>query len=234
MVDESFLDLDDHFTEILSSKWQNTTDAIDTVCATLDDYFSDYKYLKAKNFESVITLAQDRVARRYITSMLQNNILRRKVTFETSKDRQNAADKIKNEAKQLKTFFRRVAGDMADFDSPFDTLTVLADVLKSDEELLSLEIGTLVKRYSDITHDQLLCLLLLRGDLTKPVAKETALEFVPEGMKNRGGTLHAKSILSQVQVTPGLINNLFANKEGAVGTMTNLNPFANAKDGFKD
>ncbi|TRY62619.1 hypothetical protein TCAL_00416 [Tigriopus californicus] len=234
LVDESFLDLDDHFTEILSTKWQNTTDAIDTVCATLDDYFSDYKYLKTKNFESVITLAQDRVARRYITSMLQNNILRRKVTFETSRDRQNAAEKIKNEAIQLKTFFRNVAGDMADFDSPFDALSLLAEVLKSDEELLSLDIGTLVKRYSDITHDQLLCLLLLRGDLSKTVAKEIAQESVPEGVRNRGGTLHAKSILSQVQVTPGLINSLLANKEGAVGTMTNLNPFTNAKDGFKD
>ena len=76
LLDESFLDIDVHFTDLLSSKWQNTTDAIDTVCATLEDYFEDYKYLKEKNKEIVISSAQDRVARRYISNMLQNNILR--------------------------------------------------------------------------------------------------------------------------------------------------------------
>ena len=58
LLDESFLDIDVHFSELLSSKWQNTTDAVDTVCATLVDYFDDYKYLKPKNFERVITMAQ--------------------------------------------------------------------------------------------------------------------------------------------------------------------------------
>lgn len=58
LLDESFLDIDVHFSELLSSKWQNTTDAIDTVCATLEDYFDDYSYLKPKNFDKVITFAQ--------------------------------------------------------------------------------------------------------------------------------------------------------------------------------
>ena len=57
--------------------------------------------------------------------MLQNNILRRKASFETAEDRRKAADKIKNEAMQIKRFFRKVAGDMADFDSPFDALALL-------------------------------------------------------------------------------------------------------------
>jgi len=61
--------------------------------------------------------------------MLQSSILRRKISFETSEDRRKAADKIIEEAKQLKRFFRRVAGDMADFDSPFDALSLLAEVI---------------------------------------------------------------------------------------------------------
>ncbi len=101
LLDESFLDIDVHFSDLLSSKWQNTTDAVDTVCATLEDYFEDYSYLKPKHFENVITFAQDRVAKRYITSMLQNNVLRRKITFETPDDRRKAGDKIKREALQV-------------------------------------------------------------------------------------------------------------------------------------
>ena len=84
---------------------------------------------------------------------------------------------------QCKSFFKDVAGDMADFDSPFDTLATLAGVLSSDEEMVckhipsqniipslfqvSLELGTLCKKYPDVTHEQLLCLLLLRGDLIR-------------------------------------------------------------------
>lgn len=55
--------------------------AIDTICITLNDYFEDYQFLKPTNFELVITCAQDRVARKYITAMLQNNLLRRRLTF---------------------------------------------------------------------------------------------------------------------------------------------------------
>ena len=69
-------------------------------------------------------------------------------------DRREASEKIKGEAAQLKRFFHKVAGDMADFDSPFDALSLLSEVLASDEDMLYLDIGTLVKRYPDVTHDQ--------------------------------------------------------------------------------
>ncbi len=57
----------------------------------------------------------------------------------------------------MSTFFSiKVAGEMADFDSPFDALALLAEVLGSDEEMLFLDIGTLVKRYPDVTFDQVM------------------------------------------------------------------------------
>ena len=77
LLDELFLDIALHFSDILTSKWQNSTDAIDTVCETLQDYFEDYQYLKPKNFESVVTMAQDRVACSYIESMLKQNVVGR-------------------------------------------------------------------------------------------------------------------------------------------------------------
>ena len=82
--------------------------------------------------------------RRHTTSCFQK----------TSTDRRDAAEKIKTEASQLKRFFHKVAGDMADFDSPFDALALIAEVLGSDEEMLFLDIGTLVKRSPDVTSEQ--------------------------------------------------------------------------------
>merc|ERR1711874_902561 len=138
--------------------------------------------------------------------MLQNNVLKRKITFNSEEERRTAAEKIKAEAAYCKSFFKEIAGDMADFDSPFDTLNILAEVLASDEEMLSLELGTLSKRYPDVTHDQIFCLLLLRGDMSRGDAKQLASEFVKEGAVSR--TLHAKSVLSQVHVTASLTDKL--------------------------
>ncbi len=91
---------------------------------------------------------------------------------------------------------------MADFDSPFDAVSVLAEVLRGDQEMMSLDIGNLVKRYPDVTHEQLVCLLLLRGDLGRNDARDTASEFVSAeaGGERTRATLHARSILSQVKI----------------------------------
>jgi len=207
LLDEAFLDIEAYFSDLLTAKWQTGSQAIDTICATLNDYFEDYQFLKPTNFELVISCAQDRVARKYITAMLQNNLLRRKITFNSQEERKSAATKIRTEAAQCKSFFKDVAGDMADFDSPFDTVSTLAEVLSSDDEMLSLELGTLCKRYPDVSHEQIFCLLLLRGDLARGDAKQLTSEFVVEGgTANR--TLHARSILSQVNVTSSLTDKL--------------------------
>jgi len=202
LLDEAFLDIEMYFSDLLTSKWQSGSQAIETICATLKDYFEDYQFLKPKNFELVITVAQDRVARKYITSMLQNNVLRRKISFTNEQERRVAASKIKKEAMTCKTFFKEIAGEMADYDSPFDTLATLAEVLSSDDEMISLELGTVCKRYPDVSHEQIFCLLLLRGDLNRSDAKALAGEYVAEGGNKK--TLHAKSILSQVHVNSSL------------------------------
>ena len=77
----------------------------------------------------------------------------------------------------------------------------LKKVLASDDEMLSLELGTLCKKYPDVSHEQILCLLIFRGDLPKAEAKALTAEFVPEGGPAK--TLHARSILSQVTCVQG-------------------------------
>ena len=111
LLDEAFLDIEAYFSDLLTAKWQSGSQAIDTICATLNDYFEDYHFLKPSNFELVISSAQDRVARKYITAMLQNNLLRRKITFTSQEERKSAAVKIRTEAAQCKSFFKDVADE---------------------------------------------------------------------------------------------------------------------------
>ena len=56
------------------------------------------------------------------------SLFRRKITFTSQEERRAAASKINKEAAQCKSFFKDVAGEMADFDSPFDTVATLAEV----------------------------------------------------------------------------------------------------------
>lgn len=175
LLDEAFLDIEIHFGKIMTPEWAKpgATEAIDTVATTMEDYFDDYNYLRPKNFEMVTQLAQDRVAKRYITSLLQPsaNVLRKRVAFENADQRTSVAKKVAGEAKQLQRFFHKVAGDLADFDSPFKAIEALAEVLGCDDEMLALDIGTLVKKYPDVSQDQLLCLLTMRGDLVSFLKK---------------------------------------------------------------
>merc|ERR1712112_693162 len=90
LLDEAFLDIEAYFSELFTAKWQSSNQAIDIICATLNDYFEDYQFLKPSNFKVVITTAQERVARKYITAMLQNNLLRRKITFTLQEERRSA------------------------------------------------------------------------------------------------------------------------------------------------
>ena len=71
ILDEAFLDIESYFSDLITPKWQSGSQAVDTICITLNDYFEDYQFLKKSNFELVINCAQDRVARKYIAAMLQ-------------------------------------------------------------------------------------------------------------------------------------------------------------------
>lgn len=107
--------------------------------------------------------AEDLVAKRYITAMLQ-----KKMTFRNSEERRQAAAKIVREVDQLRAFFVRIAPDIMErTNSPLCAITALAEILNDEIEILSLDLHVLVERFPDITEDHLFRLLMLRGDVNK-------------------------------------------------------------------
>ena len=75
---------------------------------------------------------------------------------------------------QVKRFFHRVAGDVADFDSPFDAVSQLSELLKQDDsDWLALDIGTLVKKYPDVSQEQESIMIAKRlREYTQPIKKK--------------------------------------------------------------
>ncbi|KAK0175117.1 hypothetical protein PV327_008896 [Microctonus hyperodae] len=180
LLEESFLDLEPQFQDLLTPKWLNSPIPVETICVTLEDYFQDYGHLRMKNFEYIITEAQNLIARRYIAAMLQ-----RKISLKTYDECLTCTSKIMAEADKLKNFFVRIAPKVGNFDSPFEIIKRLAEVLRcEDSEILSLDLHSLVEKYPDMTEDHLVRLLSLRGDIPKSEAKEK-VSYIYEAQKNR-------------------------------------------------
>ncbi|XP_071438678.1 exocyst complex component 3 isoform X2 [Hetaerina americana] len=180
LLEEAFLDLEPHFQNLITQKWMTSSHPVDTICVTLEDYFQDYVHLRARNFDYVISEAQNLAAKKYITAMLQ-----KKVTFKSYEDRRDAGLKIIKEADQIKGLFIRVAPKAANFDSPFDIIRNLAEVLKSeDPEILSLDLHGIADKYPDVTPEQLTQLLSLRGDISRSDAREK-VSFIFNANKNK-------------------------------------------------
>jgi len=194
LLEEAFLDLESHFQDLITMKWVTSSIPVDTICATLDDYFQDYIHLRVKNFEYVITEAENLVARRYISAMLQ-----KKITFKSYEERRLAGNKILKEVNQIKGSFCKIAPKLGNrVDSPLETIKSLAEVLKSEDlEILSLDIHSLVDKYPDITEDQLSRLLSLRGDLSRAEIREK-LSYIFQDSSGQKSTSFVKSIFDQI------------------------------------
>lgn len=128
LLEEAFLDLEEHFDDLFTPKWMTSSIPVDTICVTLEDYFQDYNHLREKNFEYVINEAQNLVYKKYITAMLS-----KKIVFKNVEEAQQAATKIVKEANQIRSFFRKIAqhAEGVNVDWPFEVMSVLAEVSDS-------------------------------------------------------------------------------------------------------
>lgn len=140
-------------------QWLNTSADVDTIYATLEDYFQDYSRLANENYNYVVKQTRQMVVKNYLQAMLSR---RTKFKEELNK----VANKIEGEAKKLQELFETVDND------PFEAIFMLAEVIRSDKDMISLELHKLIERYPDITEEHILRLFYVRGDISKEEAKD--------------------------------------------------------------
>lgn len=175
LLEEAFLDLEIHFNELFTAKWLASSTAVDTICATLDDYFQDYNHLRVVNFEFVITKGQSLVTNRYVKALLSKRV---------SKPRQDCeimAKKINKEARQIKNFFGKIAPNISETDTPIDLIPTLANLLSCDIEMLVLDLHTLLGNYPSLTEDHLVRLFYIRNDIKASDVREK----IQDAMKSK-------------------------------------------------
>ncbi|KAJ0059276.1 hypothetical protein NL108_012695, partial [Boleophthalmus pectinirostris] len=145
LLDEVFLDLENHLNELLTRKWLSGSHAVDTICVTVEDYFNDFNRIKNPFNQEMTGEALRRVVVEYLKAVMQ-----KRVTFKNADERRDGAERMIKEAEQFKFLFRKLsAGE--DTDRLCGAIAAIAEVFKlTDPTLLYLEVSTLVSKYPDI------------------------------------------------------------------------------------
>lgn len=99
------------------------------------------------------------VTKRYIKAMLSKRISKPRV------DCEQIVKKVNREARQIKSFFGKIAPKLSDSDSPVDLITILGNLIGCDIEMLVLDLHTLLGNYPSLTEDHLVRLFYIRNDI---------------------------------------------------------------------
>ncbi|XP_077990215.1 exocyst complex component 3-like [Glandiceps talaboti] len=194
LLDEVFMDLDSHFMQLLTRTWLQlpTSNAVDTICITIEDYHHDFVHLKSDYFNRLMKFAENRVVLGYLRALTE-----RRINFKTYEERKAAAEKIETEADQIDSLFAKLAPDNKMESSPCQPVTMLAEFIKlKDTSMMSLEISTFAAKYPDVHPDHIVAVLMIRGDLSRSEAKQMLTDTLGEDRK--GNT--PRTIFSNVPV----------------------------------
>ncbi|XP_030060877.1 exocyst complex component 3 [Microcaecilia unicolor] len=178
LLDEVFMDLEQHLNDLMTRKWLGGTNSVDTICVTIEDYFNDFAKIKKPYKKKMTIEAHRRVVVEYIKAIMQ-----KRISFKNAEERKDGAERMIKEAEQFKFLFNRLtAGSEEDTDGLCDTIIAIAEVIKlTDPSLLYLEFSTLVSKYPDIRDDHIAALLAVRGDATRDI-KQTIIETLDQGL----------------------------------------------------
>ncbi|XP_077411963.1 exocyst complex component 3 [Vanacampus margaritifer] len=181
LLDEVFLDLEHHLNGLLTRKWLTGSDAVDTICVTVEDYFNDFNKIKKPFNQEMTSEALRRVVVDYIKAVMQ-----KRITFKNADERREGAERMIKEADQFKFLFRKLAAG-EDTDRLCGAIVAIAEVFKlTDPTLLFLEVTTLVSTYPDIREEHIQALLAVRGDASREM-RQMIIGTLSENKVSYGG-----------------------------------------------
>ncbi|XP_076837349.1 exocyst complex component 3 [Brachyhypopomus gauderio] len=170
LLDEVFLDLENHLNDLLTRKWLTGCHAVDTICVTVEDYFNDFAKIKKPYNQEMTAEAHRRVVVEYLKAVVQ-----KRITFKNADERKDGAERMIKEAEQFNFLFKKLSSD-EDTDWLCGSITAIAEVFKlTDPSLLFLEVSTLVSKYPDIREEHIVALLAVRGDASRDM-RQTIVE----------------------------------------------------------
>lgn len=159
-------------------------------------------HLIPRNFDYVIREAELCIARKYTGSMFQ-----KKMSLKTNEERREAGEKMLREAGQIAALLAPASSSLATArameDAPQEAISAIAEVIRSDLEMVSLELHGFIKKYPDLNQEQLVCLLSLRGDIDRRDGREMATSLLSESSQHKTSKV---TIFSQIPVSASIFS----------------------------
>ncbi|EDO33182.1 predicted protein, partial [Nematostella vectensis] len=161
LLDEVFLDLNPFFIQIMTPAWVTSTNQVDTIIVTIEDYSRDYTHMKPRFFDYLVDQALERSLIEYVRAMMN-----KRIAFKNYDERKSAASKILDEAKKFEKLFTKLTGRAEEVIGKCSVLPTLTEVIKlRDTSMMALEISGIANKYPDFKSDHAMALLLMRGDV---------------------------------------------------------------------
>lgn len=201
LLDEMFMDLEGPLSKVLTRNWINSSESIDTICVTVEDYTQDYVHLKPAYFDQLVSKSR----RRCITNYLRR-LLSRSITFSNHEERLELASQIVKENDTIRSLYEKMGAKKTEADEEMsDAIPFVAEILRlTDPSMMSLVLGTLVNNFPDVTKEHLMAILYLRSDV-KGSASEIISECLDEDDDRRQKTKdHAPTVFSTIKIEPRL------------------------------
>ncbi|CAF0750607.1 unnamed protein product [Adineta ricciae] len=172
-----------------------------TIIETTRDYWSsELTHLKKALLAYLFYTWHKHILARYLRNVLSQSIT---IKFERPHERRRCAAQLRSEAslldKEFNSWIGRSSEDAIEYH--FHILSNIGDILEqTDLDSIVLELATLAKKYPSLTKEQVIQILILRGDFTKQEARDkadAALANMPR--VNQGILSEVSEIINQIK-----------------------------------
>lgn len=210
LLQDLFLDIGEQLSQIGSAKWLNNTkdhveDFVGNICATLADYFRDYRKLEEKNLHIFVygNKLEKSLARDYIKAFLTKKISlssqdERKLFFKRFRD---DGERLEREIQRYCPITNQIAKQYWQHPRPFNAVKDISDFLRfAGSSSMSIEAMSLKHKYPDISENHLSALLMMCENISRNQARQKVKEML-ESIDVHKPDKDQHSIFSEIQIT---------------------------------
>ena len=149
LEDNLFAACSELFAELFDDNWA-ASNSVGEICNRFNETFEVFYKLESDAYTRLWNSIRRRSLINYLTTMMK-----RKLSLSNPDERKIGADKIKSEADLFNEFFSAVAPEaVTETDRAkvnFDMLEIISSIIATDEEMLSFELMTLIRKHFKTT-----------------------------------------------------------------------------------
>ena len=145
LIDNLFSKVGQHFSELFDESWLTNVESnpVGEICNSFNETFEIFDKLNSESYSRLWNIVRRRSIVHYLTAMMK-----RKISLATPEDKSAGVAKIREDESLFNEFFAAMETEELQIDSEisFDVLNHVSNVVAADEEMLTFELMTLIRK----------------------------------------------------------------------------------------